>query len=72
MYVYVCVCIYKYVYIYICVCVFICFLNVCATKMVPDVAAKLSKGDVGGTNIIYNLCAWFPMIENGPMDHIQL
>ena len=51
-YIYVCVYINIYVNIYVCVCVHLfVYFYVCATKMVPDVAAKLSKGDVGGTNI---------------------
>ena len=49
---------YLYIYIYVCIYIYMCvcvhlfvYFYVCATKMVPDVAAKLSKGDVGGTNI---------------------
>ena len=72
--IYICVCvriyINIYVNIYVCVCIYL-FIFTCVLQKWFRTSPQNCRR-VMWVEPIYNLCAWLPMFENGPMDHIQL
>ena len=69
-YIYMCIYINICKYIYVCVCIYL-FIFTCVLQKWFRTSPQNCRR-VMWVEPIYNLCAWLPMFENGPMNHIQL